>query len=258
MRLEGKVAVITGAARGLGRAGALAFSREGAKVVLGDIVAPALDRTVAAVAEGEGEAVGVPTDVSDEEQVRWLVETADVRFGKLDIMWCNAGVTLPGAPDIPFEQRPSEDWHRQVAVNFTGVYYGAKHAVAPLRRSGGGVILITGSAGGIATPAGWSMYGAVKAGVNGLARSLAVDLGKYGIRVNAMAPTGGLGMGFFQGPGGESIDERRSRSGRRRAGFRASPPATSRSAWSTRRGSRITSSLPCFSLLTSRATCPGR
>jgi NAD(P)-dependent dehydrogenase (short-subunit alcohol dehydrogenase family) len=207
MRLGGKVAVITGAGRGLGRAGARLFAREGAKIVLGDIDVESTQRTVAEIEAEGGEALGVVTDVTDEAQVEALIAAAVDRFGKLDVMWNNAGIALQGAPQTPFEEYPSEVWHRHLEVNLTSVYYGCKHAVAPMSANGGGSIVNTSSAGAIATAKGWGIYSIVKGGVNALTRTLAVDLGEHNIRVNALAPTGGMGPGFMRGPGGRPVDE---------------------------------------------------
>jgi NAD(P)-dependent dehydrogenase (short-subunit alcohol dehydrogenase family) len=207
MRLDGKVAVITGAGRGLGRAGARLFAREGAKIVLGDIDAESTERTVKEIEADGGEALGVMTDVTDEGQVEALIAAAVDRFGKLDVMWNNAGIALQGAPETPFEEYPTEVWQKHLDVNLTSVYFGCKHAVAPMRENGGGSIVNTSSAGAIATAKGWGIYSIVKGGVNALTRTLAVDLGEHNIRVNALAPTGGMGPGFMRGPGGRPVDE---------------------------------------------------
>jgi NAD(P)-dependent dehydrogenase (short-subunit alcohol dehydrogenase family) len=207
MRLEGKVAVITGAGRGLGRAGARLFAKEGARVVVADIDPDSTKRTAGEIEAAGGEAIGIPTDVAEESQVEALIAAACDRFGKLDVIWNNAGIALQGAPATPFEEHPSEVWHRQLAVNLTSVYYGCKHAVAPMRAGGGGSIINTSSAGGVATAKGWGIYSSSKGAVNALTRTLAVELGPYNIRVNALAPTGGMGPGFLRGPGGRLLDE---------------------------------------------------
>jgi NAD(P)-dependent dehydrogenase (short-subunit alcohol dehydrogenase family) len=207
VRLEDKVVVITGAGRGLGRAGARLFASEGATVVIGDIDLDSTARTVAEIEDAGGTAVGVQTDVTDEEQVRALIALATDRFGKLDVMWNNAGIALEGAPQTVFEDLPTSTWDRQVAVNMTSVYYGCKHAIAPMKAAGVGSIINTSSAGAIAGAKGWSMYSIVKGGVNAITKALAVDIGEYGIRINAIAPTGGMGPGFLRGPGGRVVDE---------------------------------------------------
>jgi NAD(P)-dependent dehydrogenase (short-subunit alcohol dehydrogenase family) len=122
-------------------------------------------------------------------------------------MWNNAGIALQGAPETPFEEYPTEVWRKHLDVNLTSVYLGCKHAVAPLRENGGGSIVNTSSAGAIATAKGWGIYSIVKGGVNALTRTLAVELGEHNIRVNALAPTGGMGPGFMRGPGGRPLDE---------------------------------------------------
>ena len=207
MRLEGKVAVITGAGRGLGRAGARLFAAEGARVVIGDIDPQSTAQTVAEIEADGGQALGVPTDVAHEEQVKALISAAVEHFGKLDVMWNNAGIALDGVPDTAFEDYPSEVWHRHVAVNLDSVYYGCKHAIAPMSANGGGSIINTSSAGAIATARNWAIYSIMKGGVNAITRALAVDIGRHNIRVNALAPSGGMGAAFMRGPGGRLVDE---------------------------------------------------
>lgn len=205
-RLAGKVAVITGSGRGLGRAGARLFAGEGASVVVADLDQATTAMTVEEIETAGGTAVGVPTDVSDEEQIERLISAAVEAFGGIDIMWNNAGIAQPGAPSTAFEDYTTVDWQRQIRVNLDSVYYGCKHAVAPLRARGGGSIINTSSAGSLSPPKGWVLYSAVKGGVNAMTRALAVDLGQHNIRVNAMAPSGGMGAGFMGGPGGRGVE----------------------------------------------------
>jgi NAD(P)-dependent dehydrogenase (short-subunit alcohol dehydrogenase family) len=204
MRLEGKVAVITGGGSGLGRESSLLFSSEGAKVVVFDINGDRADATVKLVAEQGGQAVAVQGDVRVEADVKRGVDTAVSEFGKLDIMFANAGIvsrggvpSVMGGESIEFQDYPEEDWHTVLDTNLTGVFLCAKHAVPAMRAGGGGTILATSSAASLAAYHSISAYSASKAGVNGLVRGLSLDLGKYGIRVNALAPTHGMSPNFL-------------------------------------------------------------
>ncbi|MCU1651389.1 MAG: short-chain dehydrogenase/reductase, partial [Pseudonocardia sp.] len=152
-RLEGKVAVITGAGSGLGRQAAQLFAAEGARVVVMDILLDRAEGTVKLVAEQGGTAVAVEADTTVEADVARTVATAVAEFGKLDIMWANAGIvsrggvpSVLGGEHVEFQDFTLEDWNKVVAVNLTGPFLCAKHAVPALRANGGGVILVTSSA----------------------------------------------------------------------------------------------------------------
>jgi NAD(P)-dependent dehydrogenase (short-subunit alcohol dehydrogenase family) len=207
MLLEGKSVVITGAGRGLGRAGALLFAREGASVVVSDVDARSTAMTVSEIEDRGGRAVGVPADVGVEDEVAALIRAAVDSFGKLDVLWNNAGISLPGAPETPFDAYPTEVWERLVRVNLTGVYFGCKYALAPMRRGGGGSIINTSSGVGVAAVKGWAIYSTLKGAINSMTRVLAVELGDANIRVNALAPAGGMSPSFLQGPGGRPVDD---------------------------------------------------
>ncbi|HVX23716.1 MAG TPA: SDR family NAD(P)-dependent oxidoreductase [Acidimicrobiales bacterium] len=206
-RLEGKVAVITGGGAGLGRAAALLFAAEGARVVVGSRDPERIARTVDDIVEQGGSAVGVPTDVSREEDVERLVASAVDRFGRLDVMFNNAGIPVPGNGQVPFETLDGGDWDRLLSVNLSGVVYGCKHAVGPMREAGGGSIVNSSSGAAFAALPGWAPYAATKGGINALTRALAVDLGPYNIRVNAVCPAIGVSSNFHQPPGSPVIDD---------------------------------------------------
>ncbi|MFV2177618.1 SDR family NAD(P)-dependent oxidoreductase [Actinomadura sp. LOL_016] len=217
-RLENKVAIITGAGSGLGREASRLFAAEGAKVVVMDVLGDRAETTAKLVTEQGGTAVAVTADTSVEEDVARTVRTALDEFGRLDIMWANAGVvsrggvpSVAGGEELAFEDFPLDDWNDVVNVNLTGPFLCAKHSVRPMRENGGGVILVTSSAASMAAYHSISPYSATKAGVNGMVRGLSLDLGKWGIRVNAIAPTHGMSPNFLMEPGapvvGKSYEE---------------------------------------------------
>jgi NAD(P)-dependent dehydrogenase (short-subunit alcohol dehydrogenase family) len=217
-RLDGKVAVITGAGSGLGRRASQLFAAEGAKVVVMDLLGDRADGTVKLVTEQRGDAIAVQADVTVEADVERTVRTALDAYGKIDIMWANAGIvsrggvpSVMGGEELEFQDFPLEDWNRVIAVNLTGPFLCAKHVIAPMRAAGGGNILVTSSASSFAAYHSIAPYASTKAGVNGLVRSLSLDLGKYGIRVNAIAPAHGMSPNFLMEQGapvvGQSYEE---------------------------------------------------
>lgn len=208
MRLEGKVAVITGAGSGLGRQCAQLFTAEGAKVAIVDIDSDRAEQTLKLVTEDDGDAIAITADVSDKAQITAAIDQTVDHYGKLDIAWANAGIvsrggaaTLGMGDPILFEDMTEDDWNDVLGVNLTGVIYTAQAAVPHLKANGGGTILATSSAAALAAYPNIALYCATKAGVNGLVRALSLDLGRYGIRVNAIAPTHGMSPNFLMPPG---------------------------------------------------------
>ena len=217
-RLDNKVAIITGAGSGLGRAASQLFAAEGARVVVMDIDGDRADATVKLVAEQGGTAVAVRADTTVEEDVARTVQTALDEFGKLDIMWANAGIvsrggvpSVAGGETVEFEDFSLDDWYKVINANLTGPFLCARQATKPLRDNGGGAILITSSAASMAAYHSIPSYSATKSGVNGMVRGLSLDLGRWGIRVNAIAPTHGMSPNFLMEPGapvvGQSYEE---------------------------------------------------
>jgi len=185
--VEGKSVVVTGAGSGIGRASALLFAREGARVVCADIRPEWAEATVHAVTEAQGTAVAVACDVSSADEVESTVRTAVQQFGRLDVMFNNAGIASNKVGQ-PFEDHTVDDVDRLFAVNGWGVLHGCRSAVLQFKEQGdGGVIVNTGSIAGLV---GWGsvIYGSIKAMVIHLTKALAAEAAPHGIRVNCVCP----------------------------------------------------------------------
>ena len=185
MRLEGKVALISGGARGQGAVEAKLFAREGAKVVFGDILDESGKQVEAEIHEAGGEATYVHLDVTREDDWRTAVNTAIDRYGKLDILVNNAGILIRKG----IEDTTEEDWDRIMGVNAKGAFLGTKHYIPAIRQSGGGSIVnISSTAGLVASHSGSASYTASKGAVRLLTKSTAVQYAKEGIRCNSIHP----------------------------------------------------------------------
>jgi len=187
MRLEGKVALITGGASGIGRESARLFADEGAGVVVADVDDAGGAETVAQVRRSGGDAIFVHADVSVGVDCQEMVRAVEKTYGKLDVLFNNAGI-MDGR-DADAEATPEDVWHRTIAVNLTGVFLGCKYGIPALRRAGGGSVINTASfVALIGAAASQLAYTASKGGVLALSRELAVVHARENIRVNALCP----------------------------------------------------------------------
>lgn len=183
----GKSILITGAGGGIGRASAQLFARTGASVVATDFNEATLSETVALVADEGGTIESIVADVTDAEEAAGTVKFACNKFGPLDILFNNAGGSFP----TPMEEISRKEFERIRSLNLDAVYHASMEALPVMVENGGGVILSTTSGAGSGAVNGLAVYGAAKAGVNALTRSIALEYGTRGIRANAIAPSAG-------------------------------------------------------------------
>ena len=201
-QVEGRVAIVTGGASGIGAACAATLAREGAKVIVTDLDDERGQAVVAEIGSSGGEAVYLRQDVSIEESWPGVIEATERRFGRLDVMVANAGIGIMcRAVEVSLA-----DWRRQTAVNLDGVFLSVKYAVPAMRRAGGGSIIITSSVAGLRGSVGLAGYCATKGGVRLFAKAVAMECAAEGdgIRVNTVHP-GSSTRRFgrrYQGPAG--------------------------------------------------------
>lgn len=190
MLLENKVAIITGAGSGFGRATAELYAKEGAKIVAVDFNEETVQETVTAIQDNGGQAVAVKADVSMDEDVKNFIQTAIDTYGKIDILFNNAGIYAPGT----VEETDIDDWNHSLDVNITALFLAGKYAIPYLKESKGNIIN-TASAGGIIGFPNAISYATTKGAVISFTRAMAVDYAEAGVRINAICPgTGETGM----------------------------------------------------------------
>jgi NAD(P)-dependent dehydrogenase (short-subunit alcohol dehydrogenase family) len=184
--LQGKVALVTGASTGIGKASALAFAREGATVVVSDINVDGGEETARLIGDSGGRAFFFEADVSKEGHVEALVSRTVEAYGRLDCAFNNAGIA--GAIGISSHEYPDDIWEHVMAINLKGVWLCMKHEIPQMLKQGGGAIVNTASIWGLVGAPGASAYVASKHGVVGLTRAAALEYAPHGIRINAVNP----------------------------------------------------------------------
>ncbi len=197
MRLENKVVIITGAGSGIGKETALLFAKEGAKVVVADVNEKAGEETVVEIKKN-GEGFFVKLDVSNREQAKQMVKTTLEKYGRIDVLINNAGIVQ----DAFLSKMTEEQWDRVINVDLKGVFNCIQAVVEVMMNQGNGVIINTSSIVGLEGNVGQVNYAAAKAGLIGMTKTLAKELGKKGIRVNAVAP------GFIATPMTSNVPEK--------------------------------------------------
>jgi 3-oxoacyl-[acyl-carrier protein] reductase len=185
MRLLNKVALITGAGSGIGRASAILFSREGAKICLADIDEKGGLQTAGLIKEKGGSAIFIQTDVAKSHDVERMIKASVDHFGRLDVLYNNAGI---GMSFMPVEDVEESFWDRIMAINVKGIFLGCKCAAPIMKKQGGGVIINTGSIAGVRARPGLSAYSASKGAAIVLTKALAIELAPFKIRVNCINP----------------------------------------------------------------------
>lgn len=184
MRLKGKVAIITGGSRGIGKATCLRFAEEGAKIIVAARSGLKVNNTVEGIKKLGGDAIGIEVDVTNKTQVEAMITEAVNKFNRIDILVNNAGVTA----DSRLEKMTEEQWEQVINVNLKGVFLCGQAVNRIMREQEKGVIINTSSVVGIYGNFGQTNYAASKWGVIGMTKTWAKELGKYGVRVNAVAP----------------------------------------------------------------------
>lgn len=198
MRLKEKVAIVTGASSGIGEATAKKFASEGAKLVLVDLKQTDIDRTSEVIKKQGAQCIGIETDVTDRKKVEELMKATVTHYGRVDIVINNAGITQ----DAKLEKMTEQQWDKVIDVNLKGVFNVTQAAAKVMIEQKSGVILNASSVVGVYGNFGQTNYAASKWGVNGMTKSWAKELGRYGIRVNAIAP------GFISTPMVQKMPEK--------------------------------------------------
>jgi NAD(P)-dependent dehydrogenase (short-subunit alcohol dehydrogenase family) len=196
MKLKDRVAVITGAGAGIGRASALEFAREGARVVVADINAAGAEETVKLIAGLGGQAMAVPTDVADPDSVQRLVQATLRAYGEVHVVFSNAAIQV----NKTVEDTTVEEWNREMAVNLGGIFLCCKYFLPHLRRTKGCIVNMASVNGFFVEPL-CAGYCATKGAIIALTKAMAIDHGKEGIRVNCICPgyiDAGLAWGYFE------------------------------------------------------------
>jgi NAD(P)-dependent dehydrogenase (short-subunit alcohol dehydrogenase family) len=187
VRLDGKVALVVGGGSGMGRAGALAMSAEGARVVVSDL---SLERAEAVAASIGDSAVGVHVDVTSTELVQRLVATTVERFGRIDALYhCAADVHFVNTKDNRLTELEDDVWSRMIDIHLTGTFHVLKHVGRQMIAQGSGSMIVSSTVDALVGCAGLDSYTAAKGGVTSLVRSFAAGIGRDGVRVNAIAPS---------------------------------------------------------------------
>jgi NAD(P)-dependent dehydrogenase (short-subunit alcohol dehydrogenase family) len=205
-KLDGKVAVITGAASGMGRATALRFAKEGAALVVADLNSQAGEATISEIVAAGGRAVFQHTDVSSDGDIKAMIDRAVKEFGRLDITYNNAGI---GGATGRLDEINAADWDKTFAILTRAVFLGIKYSIEPMRKAGGGSIISTASVAGLKGVAGLHAYSAAKAAVVNLTESAAIELGHDRIRVNCICPGGIVTPLVYRGMRGGEEEARR-------------------------------------------------
>ena len=197
MRLEGKVAIVTGAASGYGKGSAEMFAREGAKVAAADINGGELQKVVDGINKAGGEAIAIQADISKTDDAKRMIEETVGKFGKLNVLFNNAGIEHMGL----IHEVTEEDWDRIMNVNLKGTWLCSKYAIPHLIEAGGGSVVHTASLSALKRRTGNACYGASKAGVLAMSQIMAVELAPQKVRSNCICPvvaTTPMGERFLQ------------------------------------------------------------